>query len=186
MEHNDWILDKIRAAVEVVSGRILIRKWEDTFSTASSQQYRLLISANIRTMCPCRCEKCQTSFICRSVCLFSRIGTESPKMVSFYFFLKNKSPFSLPLKHWLIWSCDRRYFLVTGCHVMPLKWAPCSRKSLLKSKETSALWPACLFMSPSLFLLTVFLWIRGWFLPCEVSSKGWLMGFKLVSGSRTQ
>lgn len=59
MEHNDWILDKIRAAAEVVSGRILIKKWEDTFSTVSSQQYWLLISANIRTMCPCRWKKCQ-------------------------------------------------------------------------------------------------------------------------------
>lgn len=130
MEHNDWILDKIRAAVEVVSGRILIKKWEDT----SSQQYRLLISANIRTMCPCRWEKCQTSFICRSVCLSSRIGTESPKTVSI-FFKKVKRPFSLPLNHWLIWSCDIRYFLVTGCHVMPLKLAPCSMKSLLNQRR---------------------------------------------------
>lgn len=53
MEHNDWILDKIRAAPEVMSGRILIKKWEDTFSMVSSQQYWLLISTNIRTMCPC-------------------------------------------------------------------------------------------------------------------------------------
>lgn len=33
MEHNDWILDEIRAAAKVVSGRILIKKWEDTFLT---------------------------------------------------------------------------------------------------------------------------------------------------------
>lgn len=99
MEHNDWILDKIRAAVEDVSGHILIKKWEDTFSMASSQQYRLLISANIRTMCLCQCEKCQTSFICRSICLSSRIGTESPKTVFIYLFFFQKCPFSLPLNH---------------------------------------------------------------------------------------